>query len=292
MKVIEVGHLTKRIARKEILRDVSFEVEKGECLALIGPNGAGKTTLMSCLLNDLKIDEGNIRILDQPVTSPKLKAAISILLQENVLPADFKVVELLEFYRSLYEHPLSWEAIDAYLSFSKEQKNQLTSKLSGGQRRLLAFVLSIIGQPALLFLDEPTTAMDTATRLRFWEIVGDLKKQGMSIIYSSHYIEEVEKMADRILLLHEGVLVRDTTPYALKQEEVEKELVVPLRFKRVLEQSGLVEAIRQQGDAVDCVTQQVDQVWSLLAAAGCRLQDLEMTNRSLLDMIFEEKEEK
>ena len=112
---------------------------------------------------------------------------------------DLKVKELLTFFQAIYPNSLSNQEIDDLLQFTDKQKNQLASKLSGGQKRLFSFVLSLIGRPKILFLDEPTSAMDTSTRQHFWEIVNQLKQQGVTIVYSSHYIEEVEHTADRIL---------------------------------------------------------------------------------------------
>ena len=137
---------------------------------------------------------------------------------------DLKVKELLTFFQAIYPNSLSDQEIDDLLQFTDKQKNQLASKLSGGQKRLFSFVLSLIGRPKILFLDEPTSAMDTSTRQHFWEIVNQLKQQGVTIVYSSHYIEEVEHTADRILVLHKGELIRDTTPYAMRSEEQENTL--------------------------------------------------------------------
>lgn len=221
MSVIRVENLKKSIKGKVILEDLSFVVEQGDCLALIGPNGAGKTTLMNCLLGDMKATSGTIEVEGKAPGHPQLKASVSYLPQENAIVQKLTVQELISFFRSIYPNPLTVNDIDDLLRFTPEQKKQLASKLSGGQKRLLSFVFTLIGRPSLLFLDEPTAAMDTSTRQRFWEIVGHLKDQGVTIVYSSHYIEEVEHTADRILVLHQGHLLRDTTPLAMRSEEVE-----------------------------------------------------------------------
>jgi ABC-2 type transport system ATP-binding protein len=234
MSVIRVENLKKSIKGKVILEGLSFSVEQGDCLALIGPNGAGKTTLMNCLLGDMKATSGSIEVEGKAPGHPRLKASVSYLPQENAIVQKLTVKELINFFRSIYPNPLTGEEIDDLLRFSSEQKRQLASKLSGGQKRLLSFVLTLIGRPSLLFLDEPTAAMDTSTRQRFWEIVRDLKDQGVTIVYSSHYIEEVEHTADRILVLHQGHLLRDTTPLAMRSEEVEKHFTLPLRYQTLV----------------------------------------------------------
>ena len=235
MELIEVKKLSKSIRGKEILKDISFEISQGDCVALIGPNGAGKTTLMDCLLGDKFLTAGQARIQGLKPTDNHLKQSVAILPQENTVVEDLKVKELLTFFQAIYPNSLSNQEIDDLLQFTDKQKNQLASKLSGGQKRLFSFVLSLIGRPKILFLDEPTSAMDTSTRQHFWEIINQLKQQGVTIVYSSHYIEEVEHTADRILVLHKGELIRDTTPYAMRSEEQEKHFTLPLTYQAVLE---------------------------------------------------------
>ena len=240
MNMIKVESLNKNIKGKAILKDISFEVAEGECVALIGPNGAGKTTLLDCLLGDKLVTSGQVSIQGLPVTSSQLDYIRGYLPQENVIVQKLKVKELIAFFQSIYPNPLNNQEIDQLLQFDKQQKEQLAEKLSGGQKRLFSFVLTLIGRPKLVFLDEPTAAMDTSTRQRFWEIVQDLKAQGVTILYSSHYIEEVEHTADRILVLNKGELIRDTTPLAMRSEEIEKHFILPLTYKEVVEQSNLV----------------------------------------------------
>ena len=288
MTVIKVEKLSKKIKDKEILRNISFEINDGECVALIGPNGAGKTTLLDCLLGDKLVTSGQVSIQGLPVTSSQLDYTRAYLPQENVIVQKLKVKELIAFFQSIYPNPLSVQEIDQLLQFDKQQKEKLAEKLSGGQKRLFSFVLTLIGRPKLVFLDEPTAAMDTSTRQRFWEIVQDLKTQGVTILYSSHYIEEVEHTADRILLLNKGELIRDTTPLAMRSEEIEKHFILPIAYKEVVEQSNLVENWVLKQDALQVVTREADAFWELLVRAECRIQEIEVNNRSLLDTIFEE----
>lgn len=288
MNMIKVESLNKNIKGKGILKDISFEVAEGECIALIGPNGAGKTTLLDCLLGDKLVTSGQVSIQDLPVTSSKLDYTRSYLPQENVIVQKLKVKELIAFFQRIYPNHLSNQEIDKLLQFDKQQQEQFAEKLSGGQKRLFSFVLTLIGRPKLVFLDEPTAAMDTSTRQRFWEIVQELKAKGVTILYSSHYIEEVEHTADRILVLNKGELIRDTTPLAMRSEEIEKHFILPLAYKEVIEQSNLVENWSQKQDALQVVTREADAFWQLLVQAGCRIQEIEVNNRSLLDTIFEE----
>ena len=248
--IIKVKNITKTIKGKNILNDISFEVNSGECIALIGPNGAGKTTLMNCLLGNKFINSGSIKINSLNPGNQKLKEFLNILSQENVVPEKLKVKELLEFIQKLYKNPLTNEEIDALLRFDESQKANFASKLSGGQKRLLSFIITLIGRPKLIFLDEPTAGMDTSTRIRFWEIVNNLKNKGLTIIYSSHYIEEVEHTADRILVLNKGKLVRDTTPHAMRAEEIEKYFTLPIKYLDLLKDNDIINNLEIKTDNI------------------------------------------
>lgn len=291
MKLIEVKELSKSIRGKEILRHISFDIEEGDCVALIGPNGAGKTTLMDCLLGDKFLTSGQALVQGLKPTDNRLKEMVAILPQENTVVGDLKVKELLSFFRAIYPNSLTEEEIDSLLGFSDKQKNQLAAKLSGGQKRLFSFILALIGRPKILFLDEPTSAMDTSTRQHFWEIVDQLKKQGVTIVYSSHYIEEVEHTADRILVLHKGELIRDTTPYAMRKEEQEKHFTLPLTYKEIVEKIAGVTEIEIKQKALSFATKDASQVWQILQEHGCTIEEIEVRNRTLLDSIFETTQE-
>lgn len=289
-KVIEVKNLSKHFKNKKALSGISFEVYQGDCLALIGPNGSGKTTLFNCLLGDYHPSTGDIALLGMEARSPELKKKVGILFQENVTEQKMKVKELLDFQKAIYRNPLSDQQIDDLLQFNDQQKNQFAEKLSGGQRRLLAFVQVLIGQPDIIFLDEPTAGMDTSTRIRFWEIVRDLKKSGKTIIYSSHYIEEVEHTADRILVLHQGQLLRDTTPYLMRSEEKVKVFTLPVDYLPFFEDLE-IEDLQSKSDTVSFSSKKPQMIWDLLVEAHCPIEDIEMTNRTLLDTIFENEKE-
>ncbi|NQL66296.1 ABC transporter ATP-binding protein [Streptococcus suis] len=289
--MIRAENVDKLIKGRTILSDISFEVASGDCVALIGPNGAGKTTLMSCLLGDRKATKGQVLLDGLAPQAQSNKEKVAVLPQENAIPTDLKVKELLRFFQAIYKDSLTDVEIDSLLRFSPEQKNQLAGKLSGGQKRLLAFVICLIGKPKLLFLDEPTAGMDTSTRQRFWEIVHELKAQGVTIFYTSHYIEEVEHTAERILVLHQGRLLRDTTPFAMRSEEQEKEVTLPIAFAAVVESLAEINEISYKQDTVSFKTRAIEQVWANLQEAGCRISDLEVQNKTLLNSLFDKTRE-
>ena len=288
--VISVKHVSKAFKGKEVLKDISFDINQGDCVALIGPNGAGKTVLMSCLLGDYLPNKGELSIFGQGATNPQLRQSIGVLFQENITEKKMKVKELIDFRKAIFTNPLSDAAIKDLLGFSPQQEEQFAEKLSGGQGRLLAFVQVLIGQPDLIFLDEPTAGMDTSTRKRFWEIINDLKSQGKTIVYSSHYIEEVEHTADRILVLNHGELLRDTTPYLMRTEEKEKVFTLPVTYLPDLSHLA-IEDLTIKSDTISFVSHDPRSVWDTLEALSCPIEDIEMTNRTLLNSIFESAKE-
>ena len=286
--ILQVTNLVKKIKGKTILDHISFEVGQGDCLALIGPNGAGKTTLMSCILGDKKASSGQVFIKGK---KGKAQDQIAVLLQENTIPSQLRVKELIAFFQDISENGLSKVEIQALLQFKDEQYQQFADKLSGGQKRLLAFVLCLIGKPDILFLDEPTAGMDTTTRQRFWEIINDLKKSGVTILYSSHYIEEVEHTADRILVLHQGKLIRDTTPYAMRHEEKEKQVTLPSSFVNIVHGLSDIYELTEKRDDISFKTKDIEKEWQRLEEAGCGISDIEIQNKTLLDSLFDSTRE-
>ncbi|MBF0779804.1 MULTISPECIES: ABC transporter ATP-binding protein [unclassified Granulicatella] len=286
--MISVQQASKKIGNKEILKPMTFTIQEGECVALIGQNGAGKTTLLECLIGDRALNSGYINIKGINEKTNHLRKDIAMLLQEQTALESIKVGEFIRFFQQIYQDCLTTEEIDHLLKFSVEQKNQYMTKLSGGQFRLLSFVVTLIGKPKVLLLDEPTAFMDTSTRYHFWEIINLLKQQGVTIIYSSHYIEEVEHTADRILVLHKGELLEDTTPYALRHQKCEKHFTIPAKYKSSLEQIEQVSSIKEKHDNIELMTKNPQIVWDKLMEANCPIEDIEMTNKTLLNILFEQ----
>lgn len=288
--LVSVSDISKTIKGKQVLDAISFEITRGECVALIGQNGAGKSSLLKCIIGDWNVNKGSIVIQQLSPTNGQLKGKIAVLAQENTIPINLKVRELITFFRSVASHPLSIDKVSSYLGFDPEQYDDLAGKLSGGQRRLLAFILCLIGQPEILILDEPTAGMDTATRKRFWEIIGELKEQGVSILYSSHYIEEVEHTADRILVLHKGRLIRDTTPYEMRYQE-DKQVTLPLSFLDEIQRRQDCYDLLLKKDCFQFRTKNLVVIWDQLYKEGLAITDIEIQNKTLLDTLFETTKE-
>lgn len=282
--MLEIKQLNKSFKKKQILKEINFSVNKGECLAIIGPNGTGKSVLISCLLGEYPLTEGEIKIKGKMLNAKALKN-VSVLLQETFVEKRLKVSELITIERYLASTPLTLKEIHALLQFSDKELNQFAENLSGGKKRFLSFILLLIKQPDIIFLDEPTTGMDTSTRIYFWKIIEELKQKGKTIIYTTHYIEEVEETANRILILHKGAIIKDTTPYLLKQEGKEKIFTLPLIYLSLFDEEKLPQ-LEKKHDCFSFISDKPEETWKDLMAKDVLISDIEMTNHSLLDHIF------
>ena len=283
--MFSLHNIKKKFGSKNVLKDISFTIKEGDKIALLGCNGAGKSTLFKIIAGQVKSDSGLIK------TQLDFKNDIGMMPQDDLLIKDLTVKELVLL--KAYMNKLKDFEVESMLSKVElsDKKKDLVGDLSGGQQRRLSLLLSLLNNPRLLFLDEPTSAMDTSTRQHFWEIVDELKKKGVTIIYSSHYIEEVEHTADRILVLHKGELIRDTTPYAMRSEEQEKHFTIPLSYQTILEGLSEVTEVEIKQNALSFATRKAGQVWQVLVDNGCTIEEVEVRNRTLLDSIFETTQE-
>lgn len=285
--MIEVKHLEKGFQKKQVLKDVKFNILSGECTALIGKNGAGKSTLTDILIGDLERNRGTIR------DSPHLldKEHLGILFQTSQFPKVMKVKELYHLYAKIVKNPFSLKQFQEITLFTEKQLNQFAKQLSGGQQRILAFALAIIGRPKLLIMDEPTSAMDVEMRSHFWNVIERLKQQGTTIFYTSHYIEEVERMADRIIVLDKGVITIETTPQDLKQTQHYSVISVPKSWAKHIIQLQSVKSI-QQDKLLHITTDNVETTLKELMTHHINLNEIEITKASLLETIFYEDKER
>ena len=216
MTAIQVQGLRKSYGDKEAVRGVDLEVRTGEILALLGPNGAGKTTTVEILEGFHQATAGEVRVLgEDPWGGDRaLRDRIGIVLQESQPEINLTVRECLELYAGYYSAPRGVDDTIALAGLG-EQADQGTTQLSGGQRRRLDVALALIGDPELIFLDEPTTGFDPAARRASWEVISGLRALGTTILLTTHYMEEAERLADRIAVMRDGVIVATGTPATL-----------------------------------------------------------------------------
>jgi ABC-2 type transport system ATP-binding protein len=226
---IQVRGLRKSYGEKEAVRGVDLEVRTGEILALLGPNGAGKTTTVEVLEGFHPATAGDVRVLgeDPALGSRSLRDRIGIVLQESQPELNLTVRECLELYAGYYSAPRDVDETIALAGLA-EQADQRTTQLSGGQRRRLDVALALIGDPELIFLDEPTTGFDPAARRAAWETIRSLRSLGKTILLTTHYLEEAERLADRVAVLRDGEIAAIGRPAELMDREQETEI----RYRR------------------------------------------------------------
>ena len=202
---LEVKNINKKYKNKVILNDINFSIQSGEIVALIGKNGAGKSTLINIITKLIQQDSGQSKIFEKEKFDRNL---IGVMMQENISLDRITVKEIIKLTRTYYRNPMSYQAILA-LSELQNYTNHPMDKLSGGQKRKLQFALTLAGNPDLIFLDEPTVGMDAESRTKFWERIDELKKQGKTFLITSHYLEELEKVANRFIFLHNQRIIFD-----------------------------------------------------------------------------------
>ena len=213
MNAIEVRDLRKAYGDVQAVNGVTFDVQAGECLALLGPNGAGKTTTTEVLEGYLHADSGSVQVLgtDPRTAGLAWRARIGIVLQSDRDLGDLTVRETVRHFAGYFANPRDPEEVIAAVGLEEKAKAR-NSKLSGGQRRRLDVALGIIGRPEVLFLDEPTTGFDPAARREFWTLIELLKSEGTTILLTTHYLDEAERLADRVAVIARGRIVACDTP--------------------------------------------------------------------------------
>ncbi len=212
MAVIEVLGLRKAYGDVRAVDGVSLQVDAGEVVALLGPNGAGKTTTVEILEGYRRADEGQVRVLglDPATGGRRYREQIGVVLQEAGFEDEFSVRELVRLQAGFYPHPRPVDEVVAVVGLEEKSEARVKT-LSGGQRRRLDLALGIVGDPAVLFLDEPTTGFDPSARRRAWEMVDRLRDLGTTILLTTHYMDEAEHLADRLVVINRGRVVAEGT---------------------------------------------------------------------------------
>lgn len=214
---IECRGLRKTYDRKvEALRGIDLEIREGECFGLLGPNGAGKTTAIEILEGLLKPTSGDVRILGYSWQSnaQELREWLGISLQETRLSEKLTVRETIELFASFYRQPKSPEEVLAELELT-EKSDAWVGKLSGGQRQRLAVATALVANPRILFLDEPTTGLDPQSRRQLWEIIRQFQHRGGTVLLTTHYMDEAERLCDRLAIIDYGQIIAEGTPAEL-----------------------------------------------------------------------------
>ena len=284
--VVEIKQLTKVFKDKKAVDDISFSIKRGEIVAILGPNGAGKSTTMLMMLGLLHPTKGESKLFNADAKEKKVRERIGVMLQEVSLMDGLKVKEILQLFRSYYPKPLSMEQLISFTGLSVEDLNKRTDKLSGGQKRRVGFALALAGNPDLLFFDEPTVGMDISARKVFWETVKELADQGKTIIFSTHYLQEADDVAERIILFNKGKVVADGTPEAIKGNLLKQSVsfVVEKPFpKEGFLQLPQVLDVFVQGGRTFIITNETDLVLTKIYSDQLVVRDLAIEKGRLED---------
>ena len=213
---VSVHGLRKRYGDREAVAGIDLELARGEVFALLGPNGAGKTTTVEILEGHRRRDGGDVAVLgeDPADAGPRWRARIGIVLQSSTENAELTVTELVRHFARYYPRPRDPDEVVEAVGLGGQRRTR-TRALSGGQRRRLDVALGIVGNPELIFLDEPTTGFDPQARRSFWDLVRSLREQGTTILLTTHYLDEAEQLADRVAVISAGRIVALDTPARL-----------------------------------------------------------------------------
>ncbi|WP_456279051.1 ABC transporter ATP-binding protein [Bacillus sp. AK128] len=215
-EIVMVNTVTKVFGDNKVVNDVSFSISKGEVVAILGPNGAGKTTTISMILGLLQPKNGEVRLFGKNPKEKSVRERLGTMLQEVSLMPGVTVKELMKLVQSYYQDPLPFKELLSLTGLTDHDLRTLTEKLSGGQKRRVNFALALAGNPDLIIFDEPTVGMDIQSRKAFWTAVKNLAAEGKTIIFTTHYLQEADEFAERILLFKDGEIIADGTPMDIK----------------------------------------------------------------------------
>ena len=216
MAVIDVKDLTKRYGGRVVVDGISFAVEQGEIFGILGPNGAGKTTTVECVAGLRRPDHGQISVLglDPQRQRDELCELVGVQLQESQLPDRLRVAEALDLYASFYRHPADAGELIERLGLGAKRRTPFR-KLSGGQKQRLSVALALIGSPRIAVLDELTTGLDPNARREVWKLISEIRATGVTIVLVTHFMEEAEKLCDRVAVIDAGRVAAIDTPAGL-----------------------------------------------------------------------------
>ena len=235
-KIIDVHGLTKRYGDQTVVKGIDFSVKKGEIFGILGPNGAGKTTTLEMLEALRTIDDGTAVIdgIDVAKHPKKIKDIIGIQLQSTNFYDHLTLTEQLKMFASLYGSKTDVAALLAKVQLTEKARNYV-EQLSGGQKQRFAIASTLVNSPKVLFLDEPTTGLDPQARRNLWELIKQIREEGVTIVLTTHYMDEAELLCDRLAIMDNGQIITTDSPHNLIQQLLKR----GFKKKQVVEQANL-----------------------------------------------------
>ena len=293
---MRVSGLTKSYGNLVAVNGIDFEVRQGTCMGILGPNGAGKTTTIEILEGLKQADSGSVEVLGRTWSkdAESIRERIGVQLQETVLTEKMTVFETVRLFRSFYSSGDDFSDVIELVGLTEKESSRV-GDLSGGQKQRLALGCALVNKPELLFLDEPTTGLDPQARRRVWEIVGELKRRGGTVILTTHYMDEAEQLADDLIIVDHGSIVTRGTPKeiiaGLEAESVVS--FVPAERSKFADEelralAGVREVRREADSIVLSVTdtqRAIGALYGFLNERGLELLDLN-THRPTLEDVF------
>lgn len=274
---------TKKYGAVEALKGVSLDIELGDVVAMLGPNGAGKTTSISLLLGLRKPTSGKALLFGLDPTDLDARSRVGVMLQESGIPAMLKVREIVDLFRCYYAKPMASDRAIAMAGL-EEKAGALVKELSGGQRQRLYFALAVCGDPEVLFLDEPTVGMDVEGRRSFIDRIAEFANLGRTVVLTTHYLEEADQLAKRVIVIDRGVVIADASPQEIKSKVAGKRVrfTAPTLTDKDLE--GLPITTSTISDQkVQLLTNQPETVLRELFRRAIEISDLEVSGADLED---------
>lgn len=279
--VVSLERVEKRYGSVHALRGIDLDVGAGELVALLGPNGAGKTTAISIMLGLRRPTAGRARLFGLPPTDRHALSRAGIMLQESGVPTVLRVRELVDLFRSYYPRPMPRErAIE--MAGLEEKADARVGTLSGGQHQRLYFALAVAGDPDVLFLDEPTVGLDVEGRRKFIESIRGFHQSGKTIVLTTHYLEEADALAQRVVVVDRGRVIADAPPAEIKSRVAGRRVSFSsAAFEEAMLAGLAVTSCERQGERVVVLTNTAEAVVKRILDAAPDLRDLEVVGADL-----------
>lgn len=282
---IQLTGVSKIYKDKKAVDNLTLTVTEGTVVALLGPNGAGKTTTVSMILGLHKPTSGTVKLLGGDPGEIRVRDRIGAMLQDVSVIDGLKVAESINLFRSYYEKPLPLDYLLKVSNLEAEQ-GKMASSLSGGQQRRLGFALALAGDPDVIFLDEPTVGMDVTSRQLFWDTVRAMAGRGRTIVLTTHYLDEADSVADRIVVINNGKIIADGTPSEIKAETTGRVITFvagpTVKTESLLALPGVTDA-QWSGRKVKLFSGDTDRLIRALVEGKFEMRDIEIQSGGLED---------
>ncbi len=280
--VVEMKGIVKHFGETRALSGLDFRVERGEVVALLGPNGAGKTTAIAIMLGLRTPSSGQVRLLGRRPRDLAARSRVGVMLQESGVPDELRVREIVDLFSSYYPRPLPRGEAVARAGL-EDKERALVGSLSGGQRQRLFYALAICGDPEVLFLDEPTVGLDVEARRSFWEQVRGSVEAGRTVVLTTHYLEEADALADRVVVIDRGRVLAEGAAAAIKARVGRKRVrfTTPHRVEPALFDGLPVEGLGTEDGVTTLLTPRPEEVLKRLFDSGASVSDLEVVGADL-----------